>query len=124
MKSEQFLIDTEVLYKHLTHRDSGKNSFLTQLMMKGDCFTTVLNASELYFSAVTEEHKIAVKKLLYALKVLGLSSRYTLNITDYSQNFDNYLDCLFYIVAEKNNLSIATYSPEKFKIGKVKVVSH
>lgn len=123
MKSEQFLVDTEVLYNHLIHKDKKKNSFLTRLMTKGECFTTVFNASELYFSARTEQQKIAVKKLLYSLKVLGLSSRYTLDIPDYSDKFNSYIDCLFYIIAEKNKLTIATYNPEIFRIGNVKVVS-
>lgn len=123
MPNKSYLVDTDVLYDHLVHRDEKKISFLTSLMTKGECFTTVLNASELYFSAKTEEHKIAIKKLLYALKVLGLNSRYTLDIPQFSDKFSNYRECLFYIVAEKNNLIIATNSPAKYKIGKVKVIS-
>lgn len=123
MINKHYLVDTDVLYKHLIHDQKNKNSFLTYLMTKGECFTTILNASELYFSATTEEHRIAVNKLLYGLKVLGLNSRYALDIPKYSGKFNNYRDCLFYIVAEKNNLIIATYNLAKYKIGKVKVVS-
>lgn len=123
MTNKNFLIDTDVLYDHLIHKDEKTISFLTSLMTKGECFTTVMNASELYFSAKTEEQKIAIKKLLYALKVLGLNSRYTLDIPQYSDKFSNYRECLFYIVAEKNNLIIATNSPAKYKVGKVKVIS-
>lgn len=123
MAHNNFLIDTDVLYDHLIHKDEKTISFLTSLMIKGECFTTVMNASELYFSAKTEEQKIAIKKLLYALKVLGLNSRYTLDIPKYSDKFSNYRECLFYILAEKNNLIIATNSPAKYKIGKVKVIS-
>lgn len=121
--SEHYLIDTDVLYDHLVHNNTKKKSFLTQLMVQGECFTTVLNASELYFSAETDEHKLAIKKLLYALKVLGLNSRYSLEIPNYSDKFKNYKDCLFYIVAERNNLIIATNSPEKYNLGKVKIIS-
>ncbi|WP_337865458.1 hypothetical protein [Ignavibacterium sp.] len=123
MPNKSYLVDTDVLYEHLTHSDKKNLSFLTSLMTKGECFTTVMNASELYFSATTDEHKIAIKKLLYALKVLGLNSRYTLDIPQYSDKFSNYRKCLFYIVAEKNNLIIASNSPEKYKIGKVMVIS-
>ncbi|MEJ5261788.1 MAG: PIN domain-containing protein [Ignavibacterium sp.] len=123
MTNKNFLIDTDVLYDHLIHKDEKTISFLTSLMTKGECFTTVMNASELYFSAKTEEQKIAIKKLLYALKVLGLNSRYTLDIPQYSDKFSNYRECLFYIVAEKNNLIIATNSPAKYKVGKVKILS-
>lgn len=123
MTNKNFLIDTDVLYDHLIHKNEKTISFLTSLMTKGECFTTVMNASELYFSAKTEEQKIAIKKLLYALKVLGLNSRYTLDIPQYSDKFSNYRECLFYIVAEKNNLIIATNSPAKYKVGKVKVIS-
>lgn len=123
MTNKHYLVDTDILYEHLIHHQKNKNSFLTSLMSKGECFTTILNASELYFSATTEEHKIAIKKLLYGIKVLGLNSRYALDIPQYSDKFKNYRECLFYIVAEKNNLIIATNTPAKYKFGKVKVVS-
>lgn len=123
MMNKHYLVDTDILYEHLIHHKKNKNSFLTSLMTKGECFTTILNASELYFSATTEEHRVAIKKLLYGLKVLGLNSRYALDIPQYSDKFNNYRECLFYIVAEKNNLIIATNTPAKYKGGKVKVVS-
>ncbi|MGQ9797775.1 MAG: PIN domain-containing protein [Ignavibacterium sp.] len=123
MTNKHYLVDTDILYEHLTHHKKNKNSFLTSLMLKGECFTTILNASELYFSATTEEHKIAIKKLLYGIKVLGLNSRYVLDIPQYSDKFNNYRECLFYIVAEKNNLIIATSTPAKYRVGKVKVIS-
>lgn len=120
---QHFLIDTDILYDHLTHNQKNERSFLTSLMTKGECFTTVLNASELYFSAKSDEEKLTTKKLLYSLKVLGLNSRYSLDIPLYSEKFNNYRDCLFYIVAERNNMIIATNSPSKYSFGKVKVVT-
>jgi len=122
MASKHYLIDTDILYDHLVH-EQKTNSFLTTLMTKGECFTTVLNASELYFSATTDEQKTAVKKLLYSLKILGLNSRYALDIPNYSSKFSNYLECMFYIVALKNNLIIATNSPSKYKVGNIKIIS-
>lgn len=121
--SDHYLIDTDVLYDHLVHSNKKKRSFLTQLMSQGECFTTVLNASELFYSAETAEQKLAIKKLLYALKILGINSRYSLEIPNYSDKFKNYKECLFYISAEKNNLIIVTNSPEKYDFGKVKILS-
>ncbi len=120
--NKHYLVDTDILYDHLTHNQKNKRSFLTTLMTKGECFTTVLNASELYFSAKSDEEKLAIKKLLYALKVLGLNSRYALEIPKYADKFKNYRECLFYIAAEKNNLVIATNSLSKYNFGKVKVI--
>lgn len=120
---QHFLIDTDILYDHLTHNQKNERSFLTSLMTKGECFTTVLNSSELYFSAKSDEEKLAIKKLLYSLKVLGLNSRYSLDIPLYSEKFNNYCECLFYIVAERNNMIIATNSPSKYNFGKVKVIT-
>ncbi len=71
----------------------------------------------------TEEEKLAIKKLLYAIKVLGLNSRYTLEIPQYSDKFNNYRECLFYVAAEKNNLIIATNTPSKYNFGKVKIIT-
>ncbi|BDQ04402.1 PIN domain-containing protein [Ignavibacterium sp.] len=121
--NKHYLVDTDILYDHLTHNEKNKRSFLTTLMTKGECFTTVLNASELFFSARTEEEKLAIKKLLYALKVLGLNSRYSLEIPKYADKFNNFRECLFYIAAEKNNLTIATNTPSKYNFGKVKVIT-
>ncbi|MFN3872935.1 MAG: PIN domain-containing protein [Ignavibacterium sp.] len=121
--NKHYLIDTDILYDHLTHNQKNERSFLTTLMTKGECFTTVLNASELYFSAKSDEEKLTIKKLLYSLKVLGLNSRYSLDIPLYSEKFNNYRECLFYIVAERNNMIIATNSPSKYDFGKVKVIT-
>lgn len=121
--NKHYLIDTDILYDHLTHNQKNVRSFLTTLMTKGECFTTVLNASELYFSAKSDEEKLTIKKLLYSLKVLGLNSRYSLDIPLYSEKFNNYRECLFYIVAERNNMIIATNSPSKYDFGKVKVIT-
>ncbi len=46
----KFLIETDVLADHLI-TDSKTESYLIKLMKSGICFTSVLNASELYLLA-------------------------------------------------------------------------
>ncbi len=83
-------------------------------MQKGICFTSVLNASELYFSVKTEDEKIKLDHLFYAINVLGIHPRYCLMISEVASNFKNFRDALFYILAKQNKLTIITQYPEKY----------
>jgi hypothetical protein len=77
-------------------------------MTKGVCFTSAINASELYYSASTSAERDSVDKVLYALKVLGINSRYSLEVARFSDQVDSVRDALFCAVAFKNKLPILT----------------
>jgi hypothetical protein len=110
----KFLLETDVLFEYLVfNRPSEKPSLLT-LMQKGICFTSVLNATELFILTKSEYQKNKVRDLLNAIKVLGLHSRYSLLITDYRNNFNNIREALFYILAEQNKLVIVSLNPERY----------
>lgn len=112
MNKNEFLIDTDLLIDHLTTK--AKISKLEFLMQKGNCFTTAINASELYYLAQDKKNKLHVDKLLRAIKVLGINSRYSLFVNEFSQTTENFRDALFSVVAMKNNLIICTSNKQKY----------
>ena len=113
-KIPKYLLDTDVLLEYLVLYEFDKESYLIKLMQKGICFTSVLNASELFMFTNSDYEKKKVRDLLNALKVLGLHSRYSLSIPNCMNNFKNIRDALFYILAEQNRLSIVSLNPDKY----------
>lgn len=109
----KFLIDTDVLADHLI-TDIKTESYLIKLMRTGICFTSVLNAAELYRLTDSPLELQKVNDLLYGIKVLGLHARYSLSVPKYNKRFENVRDLLFYILAESNKLAIVSFNPEKF----------
>jgi predicted nucleic acid-binding protein len=119
-KTKKFLLETDILWDHLKN-DSKEDSYLIRLMQEGICFTTVINASEMLFTAKSEEHKSAITKVLTALKVLGLNSRYSLTIGNYTSLLNSVRDAMIAVVAEYNNLPIVTFE-KKFNKTKLEVI--
>ncbi len=110
----KFLLETDILIEYLTFNNSGSKPFPLKLMQKGICFTSVLNASELFMAAKTDFEKEKVRDLLNAINVLGLHARYSLSISNCIDNFKNIRDALFYVLAEQNRLIIVSLNPHKY----------
>lgn len=124
MKSQkQFLIETDILISHLTHKNESKNSELENAMAIGLCFTTVINSAELYFAVENEKEKIAVDGLMRALKVLGLNARYSLNISDFFNKVASVRSALICSVAKNNDLPIFTKNSERYKNCGLEIIS-
>jgi hypothetical protein len=83
-------------------------------MLKGICFSTVMNASELlYKSNSITEQKIIID-VLSALKILGLHARYSLLVPKYSNFVKNINEALICVVADYNKLPIITFKKSKY----------
>ncbi len=113
-KIPKYLLETDILIDYLTFNNIGNEPFLLNLMQKGICFTSVLNASELFMAAKTDFEKEKVRDLLNAINVLGLHARYSLAVSDCKNNFNNISDVLFYVLAEQNKLTIVSLNPNKY----------
>ena len=109
----KYLIDTDVLADHLI-MEQGTESYLIKLMRSGICFTSVLNASELYHLTDSQLELERVNDVLFSIKVLGIHARYSLSVPKYKNRFNSIRDLLFYTLAESNKLTIVTFNPEKF----------
>jgi hypothetical protein len=111
---EKYFIETEILIDHLVHKRGVNNSFLFNIMQKGICFTSVLNASEIYFNAKSDMEKEKADHLLYAVKVLGIHSRYSLELKNLNNSFKNFRDAIIYLLARQNNLTIITQHLDRY----------
>jgi len=119
----EFFIETDILVEHLTHSDKSTKSYLEKAMSKGDCFTSVVNASELYFAVKSEEEKNIIDKLLFAVKVLGLSSRYALMTSKWHGKLETVRDAMVASLVEMNKLSVVTFAKEKYEKTEIKIIS-
>ena len=115
----KYLLDTDILADHLI-TDFNEESYLIRLLKSGICFTSVLNAAELYRIAETNSELQRVNEVLYGIKVLGIHARYSLSVPNHKKRFDNVRDLLFYILAESNKLTIVSFNPDKFSYHEVK----
>jgi predicted nucleic acid-binding protein len=113
-KSAEYLIDTDVLNEYLHENEKEEEPALLTFMKSGICFTTVLNAAELLLKVDSSEEKEKIIQLLSTLNVLGIHSRYCLNIDKYSSKVGNIRDALFCAAAEINKLPIVTYNKAKY----------
>ncbi len=108
-----YFIETDVLVDHLVN-SKKEESYLEIIMQKGACYTSVINASELFYAVSNSEDEEIIKKLLSSLKVLGLHSRYSLSVPGYSQKVANYRDALICVISDVNKLPIVSLNPSKY----------
>ncbi len=116
---DKYLLDTDILVDYVTANDMN---YLVNLMQKGICFTTVLNAAELLAACKNDEEHSAVRNVLDAIKVLGLNSRYALSITEFSEKTGSVRDALFSVVASINKLPIVTFNKERYQKTNLKII--
>jgi len=119
----EFLIETDIILSHLQQEDESELSDLEIAMMNGDCFTSALTATELYFAKYSDEEENAVDSVLYALKVLGIHPRYSLKISEFFNKVATPRDALVCSLAKFNKLPILTYDFERFKNSGIKIIS-
>ena len=122
-EKKHFLIETDILIEHLLHDDKSSNSILETAMTQGICFTTVINSAELYFAAQNEKEKEEVNKVMMSLKVLGLNSRYSLNISEFFNKVAGVRNALICSVAKNNDLPILTGKVDKFENSGLSIIS-
>lgn len=114
---KQILVDTDILFEHLITQE--KESTLLKLMKRYDCFTTVINAIEIYEMVGLENKKIA-DMMLYGLKILGIHSRYAEKVAEVIEhskklrNDWNLRDALIVMMSIQNRLILATFNDEKY----------
>lgn len=121
MVGNQFLVDTDILLEHLNHKENT-NSFLEDAMVSGDCFTTVLNASEIYFAVQNSDEKFAVDVLMKSLKVLGIHARYSLSVNEYSGKIVSVRDSLICVMSKINKLPVLTSDKKRYENSGIEIV--
>lgn len=112
-KSPHYLLETDIIREHLTYRGEGYSP-LIYLMTKGICFTTVINASELFLMVKRKKDIENVKSALSALHVIGIHSRYSLSVNSFQKYVKTTRDALIMVVAIQNKISIVTNNKKRF----------
>jgi predicted nucleic acid-binding protein len=119
----EFLVETDIIVDHLTQEDQSVISNLELAMSSGICFTSVITASELYFIYNEETERKSVDYVIYALKVLGIHPRYSLNISDFFNKVATTRDALVCSLAKNNKLPILTNDLTRFEKSGIKIIS-
>jgi predicted nucleic acid-binding protein len=122
-KKIEYLIDTDILIDHLKTKDKSQLSDLEIAMTKGICFTSVIQASEMYFNKLIPEDKKAVDSVIYALKILGIHSRYSLSISDFFNKVASTRDAIVCSVAKNNKLPILTNRFDRYRKSGIKIIT-
>lgn len=120
--NKEFLVDTRILIEHLKKSPDEEESYLVKLMQKGMCFTTVLNAAEVFLKCKSKKEKYFAKSMLSALKVLGIPARYSLYVNEYSDKNTSLKDAFFMVTASMNKIDIITLNPKKYQSNKSAVL--
>jgi len=115
----KYLLDTDILLDYLV---SNEQNYLMNLMKTGICFTTVLNASEMLAACKSENEFSAVRNVLDSLKVLGLHSKYALNVPQFAGKTSGLRDSLFCVVSLINKLPIVTLNRGRYAETNLKII--
>ncbi len=70
----QFLIETDILTDYL-HHSGAETSVLRKALARGVCYTTMLNAFEVFRSATSKDEERVILQMLTAVRVLGFNAR-------------------------------------------------
>lgn len=73
------LVETDLIVEFL-NAPRGHESLLRRLLSTTSCFSTFIQASEVYSACSGDEDRPAVERALFGLKILGASSRYSKTI--------------------------------------------
>jgi hypothetical protein len=73
------LVETDLIVEFLT-AGGGRQSLLRRLLSTVSCFSTFVQASEVYSVCGGDSDRAAVDRALFGLKILGASSRYSKTI--------------------------------------------
>ena len=86
MKSKyEIFIETDVFMHHLYKNKPGGESVLQKCLKLFDCFTSVINASEIFSVCPNAKMIDGAKHSFYGVGVLGIPFRYSLTIAEVSR---------------------------------------
>lgn len=77
--SKGVLVETDLLVEFLL-APQGSVPLLRRLLQTTSCFSTFIQASEIYAASANDEERRILERPLFGLKILGASSRYATTI--------------------------------------------
>jgi hypothetical protein len=84
----QLLIETDILAEFLVV-PFGATSMLREALQVAVCYTTMLNALELFRAARTESEQASILQMLHVVRVLGFHARYAMAFAELSREIES-----------------------------------
>lgn len=80
MKSKyEIFLETDIFLHHLYDKFNS-DSLLLKCMTLFDCYTSVINASEIFSGCINNKMRESAKHSFYGIGVLGIPFKYSLSI--------------------------------------------
>jgi predicted nucleic acid-binding protein len=116
VKPKKIVVHSDIIYDHLLHTGQGA-SMLRNAMKKYLCYTTVVNAMEVFSCAGSARQTRVIQDALGAMKILGLNSRTAKNFGTLMRRYPGYsfADLLVAGICLDSNLSLLTMQRERFR---------
>ncbi len=74
-RGDGVLVETDLIASFLT-APAGERPLLRRLLETTTCYTTFVQAAEIYAVATSDQERATVERALFGLKILGASARY------------------------------------------------
>ncbi len=134
MKSRyEIFLDTDIYLNHLTKGKRLKGSLLLKSLALFDCYSSVLNASEIFYGCENEQQLEKAKHSFYGTGVLGIPYKYSLTIADVLRNIESenlkntFRDAVVTAICIETRLPMFTLNTKRYKnlfrIFKLKLIS-
>lgn len=107
MKTDyEVFLDTDVYLKHLR---GDEDSVLLKCLSVFDCFTSVINASEVFAECETKEQEENAKQSFFGSGVLGVPYKYSHTIGKLLKEKINYRDALMLTIVIETKLPVVSF---------------
>ena len=115
MKTPKIVVHADVVLDHLLHGEKGP-SILRIAMKKYLCYTTVVNAMELFSYGTSGRYIGIIQDALGAMKILGVNSRNAKNFGLLMRRYPRctMTDLLVAGICLESNLPLLTIARERF----------
>ncbi|MBL0333289.1 MAG: hypothetical protein IPP08_06330 [Chlorobiota bacterium] len=117
--SKGYFIETDIIVDYLCS-PKDVESILRKLLVKQTCYTSFIQVSELYSKIKNKIEKQKVDEVIYGLKVLGASSRYSTTIGTILSSLGNIHNkeriAISAAISIESNLIMVTIDKSKFQI--------
>lgn len=111
MKSDfEVFLDTDVYLKHLY---GAKDSVLLKCLSLFDCYTSVINASEVFSRCETKEQEEFAKQAFFGSGVLGIPYKYSVTIGKLLKSKTDFRDACMLAMAIETKLPVISFTDMK-----------
>lgn len=108
MKSEfEVFLDTDVYLKHL---QGDEDSVLLKCLSLFDCYTSVINASEVFAKCSSKQQEENAKQAFFGSGVLGIPYKYSHTIGKLLKDNMNYRDAFMTAILIETKLPIVSFT--------------